>query len=146
VDLLRLSCECAQDGDEAQDFTVDVMDYIFHEIFYAMVSRATMPYAPYIHLLINDIVVAEDLSQYHYVDHKFKKAYVKRKTTAPFVGSFMGDACSGGFAPGRSVASPFVQREVKKLNWFQRNVMCMNIEIHKENFKASRQRADIQHS
>ena len=48
VDLLRLSCECAQDGDETKDFTVDVMDYIFREIFDAMVSRTSMPYAPYI--------------------------------------------------------------------------------------------------
>ncbi|KAK1686253.1 hypothetical protein QYE76_047101 [Lolium multiflorum] len=146
VDLLRLSCECAQDGDETRDFTVDVMDYIFHEIFNAMVSRTSMPYAPYIQLLINDTVVAEDLSQFPFEEHKFKKAYIKRKKVAPVAGSFMGDARSCARAPGRSVATPLIQREVKKLNWFQRNVLCMNIEIHKENFQASRQRANIQHT
>ena len=84
------------------------MDYIFHEIFDAMVSRTSMPYAPYIQLLIDDIVVAEDLSQYPYVEQKVKKAYVKRKKAAPSAGSFMGDARSGGLALGRSVASPLV--------------------------------------
>ena len=146
VDLLRLSCECAQDSDETKDFTVDVMDYIFHEIFDAMVSRTSMPYAPYIQLLINDTAVAEDLSQFPFVEHKFKKAYIKRKKAAPVAGAFMGDARSSAQAPGRSVATPLIQREVKKLNWFQRNVLCMNIEIHKENFQASRQRTDIQHT
>ncbi|KAK1663626.1 hypothetical protein QYE76_051785 [Lolium multiflorum] len=48
VDLLRLSFECAQDGDETKDFTIDVMDYIFCEIFDAMVSQTSMPYASYI--------------------------------------------------------------------------------------------------
>jgi hypothetical protein len=145
VDLLCLSCECAQDGDETKDFTVDVMDYIFHEIFDAMVSRTSMPYAPYIQLLINDTAVAEYLSQFPFEKHKFKKAYIKRKTAAPaalVAGSFMGDARSSAHAPDHSVA----EREVKKLNWFQRNVLCMNIEIHNENFEASRQRADIQHT
>jgi hypothetical protein len=118
------------------------MDYIFREIFDAMVSRTSMPYAPYIQLLINSTVVAKDMSQFPFVDHKFKKAYTKRKTTAPITGSFMGYARSSAQAPGRSIA----HREVKKLNWFQRNVLCMNIEIHKENFEASRQRSDIQHT
>jgi hypothetical protein len=105
-----------------------------------------MPYAPYIKLLINDIDVVEDLSQFTFEEHKFKKAYIKRKKVAPVAGSFMGDARSSARAPGLSVATPLIKREVKKLNWFQRNVHCVNIEIHKENFQASRQRADIQHT
>ncbi|KAK1629283.1 hypothetical protein QYE76_003598 [Lolium multiflorum] len=116
VDLLRLSFECAQDGDETKDFTVDVMDSIFREIFDAMVSRTSMLYAPYIQLLISDTVVAEDTSQFLFVDHKFKKAYIKRNIAAPgapVAGSFMGDARSSAHAPGRYVA----HREVKKLNW-----------------------------
>ncbi|KAK1632340.1 hypothetical protein QYE76_006655 [Lolium multiflorum] len=127
----------AQDGDETSDFTLDVMDYIIHEINDAMVSRTTMPYAPYIQLLINSTAVAEDMSQFPFEEHKFKKAYVKKKTAAPTTpasGSFMGDARSSGFAPDRPIATPLIQKQVKKLNWFQRNVLCMNIEIHKENF------------
>jgi hypothetical protein len=123
------------------------MDYIFHEIHDAMVSRTTMPYAPYIQMLIDNTVVSEDLSGYPREEHKVKKTYQKRKSDAPpapLVGSFMGDARASGTAPARSAAAPLLQKEVKKLNWFQRNVLCMNIEIHKENFQASCQRADIQ--
>ncbi|KAK1608874.1 hypothetical protein QYE76_032547 [Lolium multiflorum] len=148
VDLMHHAFECAQDGDEESDFTIDVMDYIFHEIHDAMVSRTTMPYAPYIQLLINNTAVAEDMSQFPTESHTFKKAYKKKPAprVAPVSGSFMGDAHSSGFAPGRHVATPLMQKQVKKLSWFQRNILCMNIEIHKENFEASRQRADIQHT
>ncbi|KAK1619297.1 hypothetical protein QYE76_024814 [Lolium multiflorum] len=144
VNLLRLSCECAQDDDESSDYSVDVMDFIFHEIFDAIVSRTSMPYAPYIQLLINNTAVAEDMTQFPFEEHKLKKAYVKRKYAAPVAGSFMGDAHCSAHAPGRPL--PVAQREVKKLKWFQRNVLCMNIEIHKENFETSRQRAEIQHT
>ncbi|KAK1618388.1 hypothetical protein QYE76_023905 [Lolium multiflorum] len=139
---------CAQDGDEESDFTLDIMDYIFNEIHDAMVSRTTMPYAPYIQLLINNTALAEDLSQFPTESHTFKKAYKKKPVapTAPVSGSFMGDARSSGYAPGRHVATPLIQKHVKKLSWFQRNVLCMNIEIHKENFEASRQRSEIQHT
>ena len=148
VDLMRHAFDCAQDGDETVDFTLDVMDYIFHEIHDAMVSRTTMPYAPYIQRLINNIAVAEDLSQFPTESHTFKKAYKKKPVAraAPVSGSFMGDARSSGYAPGRPVATPVIQKQVKKLSWFQRNVLCMNIEIHKENYEASRQRSEIQHT
>jgi hypothetical protein len=52
VSLLALAGECAEDEEE-KDYTVDVMDYIFHEIHDAIVSRTTIPYAPYIQLLID---------------------------------------------------------------------------------------------
>ncbi|KAK1606696.1 hypothetical protein QYE76_030369 [Lolium multiflorum] len=54
VDLMHLSYKCARDGNEEQDYTLDIMDFIFHEIHDAMVSRTTIPYAPYIQLLINN--------------------------------------------------------------------------------------------
>ncbi|KAK1669690.1 hypothetical protein QYE76_057849 [Lolium multiflorum] len=148
VDLMHHAYECAQDGDEESDFTLDVMDYIFHEIHDAMVSRTTMPYAPYIQLLINSTAVAEDLSQFPTESHTFKKAYKKKPgaRAAPVSSSFMGYARSSGFAPGRPVATPLIPKQVKKLSWFQHNILCMNIEIHKENFEASRQRAEIQHT
>jgi hypothetical protein len=46
----------------------------------------------------------------------------------------MGDARASGTALGHSAVAPLIQKEVKKLNWFQRHVLCMNIEIHKGNF------------
>jgi hypothetical protein len=117
VDLLVLAGEYAEDEEE-KDYTIDVMDYIFHEIFDAMVNRTTMPYAPYIQLLIDSAAVTKDLSQYPRVDHKVKKTYVKRKLAAPTAGSFIRDALSSGTAHGRSASSPFIQKDVKKLNWF----------------------------
>jgi hypothetical protein len=148
VSLLALAAECVED-DENKDYIVDVMDYIFHEIHDAMVSRTPTPYAPYIQLLIDNTVVTEDLSEYPRVEHKVKKTDQKRKIDAPpapMTGSFMGDARASGTTPARSATSPLIQEEVKKLNWFQRNVLFINIEIHKENFQASRQHADIQHT
>ncbi|KAK1607573.1 hypothetical protein QYE76_031246 [Lolium multiflorum] len=117
VDLIHLAFQCARDGDEELDFTLDITYFIFNEIHDAM-------------------------------SHTVKKAYKKKPVphATPASGSFMGDARSSGFAPGRHVATPVIQKNVKKLSWFQRNVLCMNIEIHKENFEASRQRADIQHT
>ncbi|KAK1667046.1 hypothetical protein QYE76_055205 [Lolium multiflorum] len=43
VGLMHLSFKCARDGNEDQDFSLDIMDFIFHEIHDAMVSRTTMP-------------------------------------------------------------------------------------------------------
>jgi hypothetical protein len=33
--------------------------------------------------------------------------------------------------------------EVKKLSWFQKHVLCMNVEIHKENYQGYRERKEI---
>ncbi|KAK1692022.1 hypothetical protein QYE76_008719 [Lolium multiflorum] len=68
VDLMHLSLRCARDGNEERDYSLDVMDFIFNEIHDAMVSRTTIPYAPYIQLLINNSVAmdGEDLSGYHW--------------------------------------------------------------------------------
>ncbi|KAK1678023.1 hypothetical protein QYE76_038871 [Lolium multiflorum] len=149
VDLMHLSFKCARDDNEDQDFSLDIMDFIFNEIHDAMVSRTTMPYAPYIQLLINNsVAMDEDLSRFPKEKHTVKKAYKKKPVphAAPAPDSFMGDARSSGFAPARHVDIPVMQRHVKKLSWFQRHILCMNIEIHKENFEASRQRSEIQHS
>jgi hypothetical protein len=35
-------------------------------------------------------------------------------------------------------------REVKKLSWFERNVLCMKVEIHRENYQAYVERKAIQ--
>ncbi|KAK1627541.1 hypothetical protein QYE76_001856 [Lolium multiflorum] len=79
VDLMYLSFRCARDENEERNFTIDIMDYIFHEIRDAMISRTTIPYAPYIQLLINNTagVRGEDLSGYSYLKHSVKKAYNK---------------------------------------------------------------------
>ena len=70
VDLLFHAHECAQSTDETEDFSMDVMDYIFHEMHDAMVSRSTIPYAPYIMLLIKDTLPNLNVDV---EEHKIKK-------------------------------------------------------------------------
>ncbi|KAK1698754.1 hypothetical protein QYE76_015451 [Lolium multiflorum] len=149
VDLMHLSFKCARDDNEDQDFSLDIMDFIFNEIHDVVVSRTTMPYAPYIQLLINNsVAMDEDLSRFPKEKHSVKKAYKKKPVphAAPAPDSFMGDARSSGFAPARHVDLPAMKKQVKKLSWFQRHILCMNIEIHKENYAASRERSEIQHT
>ncbi|KAK1632346.1 hypothetical protein QYE76_006661 [Lolium multiflorum] len=150
VDLMYLSFRCARDENEERNYTIDVMDFIFHEIHDAMVSRTTIPYAPYIQLLINNTagVSGEDLSGYPLMKHSIKKAYKLKlvSSAVPPPDSFMGDARSSGFAPARHPDLPAMKKQVNRLSWFQRYILCMNIEIHKENFAASRERAEIKHT
>ncbi|KAK1647983.1 hypothetical protein QYE76_065788 [Lolium multiflorum] len=150
VDLMHLSYKCARDVTEERDYTLDVMDFIFHEIHDAMVSRTTIPYAPYIHLLINNYVAVcdEDLSGYPLVKHHVKKAYRLKPVSSavPAPDTFMGDARSSGFAPARHPDVPAMRKQVSRLSWFQRHILCMNIEIHKENYAASRERSEIKHT
>ncbi|KAK1647175.1 hypothetical protein QYE76_064980 [Lolium multiflorum] len=150
VDLMCLSLRCARDENEEHNFSIDIMDYIFHEIHDTMVSRNTIPYAPYIQLLINNIAGGrgEDLSGYPLMTHSIKKAYKLKPVSSavPPPDSFMGDARSSGFAPARHPDLPAMKKQVNRLSWFQRYILCMNIEIHKENFAASRERAEIKHT
>ncbi|KAK1652962.1 hypothetical protein QYE76_070767 [Lolium multiflorum] len=150
VDLMYLSFRCARDENEERNFTIDIMDYIFHEIRDAMISRTTIPYAPYIQLLINNTagVRGEDLSGYSYLKHSVKKAYKLKPVSSvvPPPDSFMGDARSSGFAPARHSDLPAMKKQVNMLSWFQLYILCMNIEIHKENYAASRERSEIKHT
>ncbi|KAK1619838.1 hypothetical protein QYE76_025355 [Lolium multiflorum] len=150
VDLMHLSYKSARDENEEHDYTLDIMDFIFHEIHDAMVSRTTIPYAPYIQLLINNCVakVGEDISGYPLVKHHVKKPYKLKPVSSavPAPDTFMRDARSSGFAPARHPDVPAMRKQVSRLSWFQRHILCMNIEIHKENYAASRERSEIKHT
>ena len=122
--------------------SVDVMDFIYHEMYEAMIGRTTIPYAPYIMLLIKKDLPDEDLSDDDCEDHKVKKPYVKKfvvappapsATTDPAPSSFMADArgIRKQHTPTASIAP-----QIKKLNWFQRNVLCMKVDIHHEQYNA----------
>ncbi|KAK1646900.1 hypothetical protein QYE76_064705, partial [Lolium multiflorum] len=127
VDLMHLSYKCARDVNEERDYTLDVMDFIFHEIHDAMVSRTTIPYAPYIQLLINNFVAVcdEDLSGYPLVKHHVKKAYKLKPVSSavPAPDTFMRDARSSGFAPARHPDVPAMRKQVSRLSWFQRHIL-----------------------
>jgi hypothetical protein len=116
------------------------MDYIFHEMYDAMVNKSTIPYAPYIMLLIKDTLEDEDFSQ-GCVPHKVKRPYIKKKNLVAETGGFMRDAHAS--MPSRSRAPSVDASEIPKLSWFQKNVLCMNVELHKENYQAYRERKTI---
>ena len=116
-------------------FSVDVMDFIFNEIYDAMIGKTSIPYAPYIMLLIKDTLPNEDFDA-DCEEHKFKRLYVKRKVVTPAPAptqgprdSFMRDARASDSTRRINTAAPSIAPEIKKLNWFQRNVLCMNVDI-----------------
>jgi hypothetical protein len=77
IDLLYHAHLCASSTDEYADFWIDIMDFIFNEMHAAWLGRVTLPYAPYIMMLIKHVVHDPDLPGD--VDHKVKRSYVKRK-------------------------------------------------------------------
>jgi hypothetical protein len=117
LDLLIYAHECAKATDPNADFSLDVMDFIFNEMFDAMVSRGSLPYASFIMRLIQDTFKDHDFSE-QCVAHKVNRLYVKRTKSAPApvaLDSFMGAGRSS--APGKFVCKD-VPKRVKKLSWF----------------------------
>ena len=113
---------------------MDVMHFIFRELYDSLVSGYTIPYAPYIMMLIKDTLKNHNFNRYDLEPHTYKKVYQKRKevipssaAATPARGSFMGDARRGATRP-----SPVPSFDTpKKLNWFQRNILCMNADIRR---------------
>jgi hypothetical protein len=62
VELPYLSYEFANNEDPAEDFIVDVMEFLFNEIYDDVMARSTISYAPYIMLLIKHMLQDQDLS------------------------------------------------------------------------------------
>jgi hypothetical protein len=147
VDLLAFAHECATSSVHAEDFTLDVMDFIFYEIKDAIIQSNTVPYAPYIMLLIKNALGDYDIHD-DSVEHQVKKMYVKRKkSTTPataYPSTFMADARSSASTRDQRAAASAMSREVRKLSWFERNVLCMKVEIHHENYQAYVERKNIQ--
>ena len=52
----------------------------------------------------------------------------------------MGDARRAAAAPTHV---PATHAHVKKLNWFQRNILCMNVDIRKEQYNAYKDRRQL---
>ena len=122
--LLCLAKEISETDEEEEveeNLEVDVMDYIFNEMHESMVSRVTIPYAPYIMLLIQDTLRNHNFDKYTMQPHTYKKVYEKKKSmvtkpshaAALAEGSFMGDAHHG--ATSQSTVPSFAP-QVKKLN------------------------------
>jgi hypothetical protein len=133
VNLLYFASRAAHDNRVGQHFNLDVMDFIFNEMFDAMVSGTSIPYAPYIMMLIKHTLSNQHFSDEDCTEHLMKRPYVKKRTPTPAVSSdsFMADARGSG-AHAKKPRVPSIAKEVKQLNWFQRNILCMNVDIRKE--------------
>ena len=148
--LLCLAKQIIENEDPTADFKVDVMDFIYHEMFDSMVNKLTIPYAPYIMLLIKDTMRNHDFSKYTMQPHSYKRVYQKRKEVihvaaaptaraartaraAPASGSFMGDARRGATRPAPAPVPSFAPPQ--KPNWFRRYILCMNADIRRGQYE-----------
>lgn len=146
--LLLHANRIVEDPGSDKDWSVDVMDYIYNEMYEAMTTRVTIPYAPYIMKLIKFKFPDYNFSNDEMEPHDFKKLYEKKTVVKPPSvpssssaqgGSFMGDARRAA-AP---TYVPATHAKVKKLNWFQRNILCMNVDIRKEQYTAYKDRRQL---
>ena len=149
INLLYFAYEVANDPNPGPHNKLDVMDYIYKEMFDAMVCRTTISYAPYIWMLIKNTALDLSFRTRDLVAHELKKPYVpKNKPFAPIArDSFMADARASSH--GRTSAQnlkPTLAKEVKQLNWFQKYLLCMNVDIRKEQHRAHNERLDILHN
>jgi hypothetical protein len=55
----------------------------------------------------------------------------------------MRDAHSNTSSHAQSAAAWAATREFMKKSWFQKNILCMNVEIHRENYQAYVDRKSI---
>jgi hypothetical protein len=147
-DLLYHAHLCALSSDEYADFWIDIMDFIFDEMHAAWLGWVTLPYTPYIMLLMKHVVQGLDLPGD--VDHKAKRPYIKRKgagaAPAACLDTFMRDARSNTFSNAQSAADRAASREFKQLLWFQKNILCKNVDIHRENYQVYVERKAIIHT
>jgi hypothetical protein len=123
------------------------MHYIFNEMHDAMISKRTPPYTPYIMLVILEKVKDMDFSKGS-SEHKIKRMNVikpkeEKKKEAQAKGKKqvpeddddveMDDPISPMHKTSSAAGS---SRNKKKLSWWQRTLLCMNVAIHKENYAA----------
>ena len=132
INLLVLAKQCAGDEDENKAYPVDVGDFIFNELYNAMVGGHTIPYAPFIMKLIRRTWKGGDFSGMPMVDHHFKKLCMQRDKSLPAPApdsGFMRDAQTSGAAPRAPPLDTSLVPPIRKLSWFQRNILCMKVDI-----------------
>ena len=62
-----------------QHYNLDVMDFIYNEMFVAMVTGNSIPYAPYIMMLIKHTLPTWDFPEEDCTSHDMKYPYAKRR-------------------------------------------------------------------
>jgi hypothetical protein len=149
LNLMAYSHEVYCKGETAEVESLDVMDYIHKEMNDCIINKKTPLYAPFIMKLILAQHINSPLLKANLQAHKIVKLQRKaptghsKESFAPLRGEEedeFGEGVSTRRGPrmkhasndGSSSNNEFVQ-EYKKLNWFQRNVLSMNVGIsHKQ--------------
>jgi hypothetical protein len=156
VKLMYLSHRCYMSEDPNEEFSLDVMHYIFNEMHDAMISKRTPPYASYIMLLIlekvKDMDFSEGNSEYKInrmnvikpKEEKKKEAKARGKKHVPKDDDDVEIDDPSSRMHKTSAAGSSCSR--KKISWWQRTLLCMNVAIHKENYAAYEERKAIIHN
>ena len=121
------------------------MDVIKCEIYHTMIERKKVHvYGPYIMRLILDFVPNHPVKTPHprgtlqilSIHTKPKKPYsTVESEAAPSSRRKNADPPASGKAA--------VHEETQKLSWFQRNILCMTVAVHKENHEAYKERMEM---
>jgi hypothetical protein len=152
VNLLAYSHEVYCKGETAHVEPLDVMDFIHKEINDCMVNKKTPLYAPFVIKLIRAQELNHPLLKVNLVEHKVVKLQRKAPTghskeSFALVRGEDDDAFGEGVSTRRgprmkhasnasSSSNNEFGQEFKKLNWFQRNVLCMNVDIHHKQYES----------
>ena len=135
INLLYHSYHVFHNGEGyMEDQEIDVMDFIFEELFYAVMERKVPPYAPYIMKLLVHVVKDQgdllEFAEIHpYGTLRIKNEHVKSAEKAGFAEQEGEDPIYHS-----TLSRTMVNKKVKKLKWYEKMLLCMNVEIHKENY------------
>jgi hypothetical protein len=152
VNLLAYTHEVYCKGETVEVEPLDVMDFIHKEINDCLLNKKTPLYAPFVMKLIRAQNLNHPLLKANLIDHKVVKLQCKaptghsKKPFAPLrgeeddefeegVSTRRGPRMKHASNEGSSSNNEFGQ-EFKKLNWFQRNVLCMNVDIRHKQYES----------
>ncbi|KAK1663833.1 hypothetical protein QYE76_051992 [Lolium multiflorum] len=119
--------------DYMEDQEIDVMNFIFEEMHYALMEKKVQPHAPYImKLLVHEIKDQGDLLEFvdvhNYGTLRVKKEHVKSMEKVGFTKE------EDERILHSTLSRNLINKKVKKLKWYEKIMLCMNVEIHKENY------------
>jgi hypothetical protein len=142
------------------------MDFIWQEMWHSMMEQKTPPYAPYVMKLIlaqdnisgfpnlvahkpknlqkKVIEVPEEGDEGDYDDEEGADAMEEDARAAPQWRPRMKMASNAGSL--REVPKEVLKKEVKKLSFFKKAMLCMNIDIRKSQYETYKENKMILHN
>jgi len=167
INLLLRSHMLFQKGPNYMCEGIDVMDFIFQEMWICLLNKKTLVYAPYVMALIISKAPGEPLISTNLVTHgsvrPHKKISEKEKKRVPYseleIEDEDGDDSSDDVAAmdvspqrprmknGSNTFVPsnkeFVKKKISKLSWLKQTLLCMNVDICKSQHDAYKTKREI---